>query len=184
MAASRALALAACQNRRRRAGGASRDQIRVVGSSTVYPFTTAVAEQFARKNAGLQGADRRIDRHRRRHEAVLRRRRRAVPRHRQRLAPDQEVRVRRSAPERRQARSSRSRSASTASCLAESKDGPSMQLTAGRHLQGARRRAVRQAADRQDLEGRQPGAAGDRDRGARPAADLRHARRLRRADHG
>lgn len=28
----------------------ARDQIRVVGSSTVYPFTTAVAEQFARAN--------------------------------------------------------------------------------------------------------------------------------------
>ena len=29
---------------------AASDQIRVVGSSTVYPFTTAVAEQFAKKN--------------------------------------------------------------------------------------------------------------------------------------
>ena len=29
----------------------ARDQIRIVGSSTVYPFTTAVAEQFARANA-------------------------------------------------------------------------------------------------------------------------------------
>jgi phosphate transport system substrate-binding protein len=26
------------------------DAIRIVGSSTVYPFTTAVAEQFAKKN--------------------------------------------------------------------------------------------------------------------------------------
>ncbi|MBB5730089.1 substrate-binding domain-containing protein [Sphingomonas prati] len=41
-----ALALSACSN-----GGtnASRDQIRAVGSSTVYPFTTAVTEQFARR---------------------------------------------------------------------------------------------------------------------------------------
>jgi phosphate transport system substrate-binding protein len=30
----------------------SRDQIRVVGSSTVYPFTTAVAEQFAKTGGG------------------------------------------------------------------------------------------------------------------------------------
>ena len=30
-------------------GGGSRAQIRAVGSSTVYPFTTAVAEQFVRK---------------------------------------------------------------------------------------------------------------------------------------
>jgi phosphate transport system substrate-binding protein len=29
---------------------AARDQIRVVGSSTVYPFTTTVAEQFGKKN--------------------------------------------------------------------------------------------------------------------------------------
>jgi ABC-type phosphate transport system substrate-binding protein len=31
--------------------GGSRTQIRIVGSSTVYPFTTAVAEQFKRKAA-------------------------------------------------------------------------------------------------------------------------------------
>ena len=50
-----ALALAGCQNSAGgEAGGASRDQIRAVGSSTVYPFTTAVAEQFARKNAGFK----------------------------------------------------------------------------------------------------------------------------------
>lgn len=29
---------------------AARDEIRIVGSSTVYPFTTTVAEQFAKKN--------------------------------------------------------------------------------------------------------------------------------------
>jgi phosphate transport system substrate-binding protein len=32
--------------------GAGADQIKIVGSSTVYPFTTAVAEQFQRANAG------------------------------------------------------------------------------------------------------------------------------------
>lgn len=47
-----ALALGACQNEGGGdAQGAARDQIRAVGSSTVYPFTTAAAEQFARKNA-------------------------------------------------------------------------------------------------------------------------------------
>jgi len=48
-----ALALVGCSQGEEGGGGdgASRDQIRVVGSSTVYPFTTAVAEQFARKNA-------------------------------------------------------------------------------------------------------------------------------------
>ncbi len=35
------------------AGAASaRDQIRIVGSSTVYPFTTAVAEQFGKARSG------------------------------------------------------------------------------------------------------------------------------------
>ena len=32
---------------------AARDQIRIVGSSTVYPFTTAVAEQFQRDNPNV-----------------------------------------------------------------------------------------------------------------------------------
>lgn len=49
------LALAACQKEGgSTAVGGARDQIRAVGSSTVYPFTTAVAEQFARKNAGFK----------------------------------------------------------------------------------------------------------------------------------
>src|SRR5687767_13477566 len=30
----------------------AREQIRIVGSSTVYPFTTAVAEQFGRASGG------------------------------------------------------------------------------------------------------------------------------------
>lgn len=34
------------------ASAQSRDQIRIVGSSTVYPFTTAVAEQFGKSGAG------------------------------------------------------------------------------------------------------------------------------------
>jgi phosphate transport system substrate-binding protein len=42
MAVAAAVLLAACS-------GGSRTQIRIVGSSTVYPFTTAVAEQFKRK---------------------------------------------------------------------------------------------------------------------------------------
>jgi len=39
-----ALALAGCDRQ------ATRDQIKVVGSSTVYPFTTAVAEAFVNKS--------------------------------------------------------------------------------------------------------------------------------------
>jgi phosphate transport system substrate-binding protein len=50
-----ALALSACQQSG--SGGStsgSRDTIRIVGSSTVYPFTTAVAEQFQRKNPSFK----------------------------------------------------------------------------------------------------------------------------------
>lgn len=39
-----ALALTACNE-----GGAAREEIRIVGSSTLYPFTTAVAEHFRNK---------------------------------------------------------------------------------------------------------------------------------------
>ena len=42
--------LAACQDQAGGAGGGTRDQIRAVGSSTVFPFTTAVAEQFVNNN--------------------------------------------------------------------------------------------------------------------------------------
>ncbi|MCB2013758.1 MAG: substrate-binding domain-containing protein [Sphingobium sp.] len=50
-----AATLAGCQDQ---AGGGSsagaRDQIRAVGSSTVYPFATAVAEQFVQNNPGMK----------------------------------------------------------------------------------------------------------------------------------
>ena len=45
------LALAGCDSSN---GAGSRDQLRVVGSSTVYPFATAVAEQFVNKNPGMK----------------------------------------------------------------------------------------------------------------------------------
>src|SRR3546814_18587247 len=48
-----ALALAAC-NDQASTGGGARDQIRVVGSSTVYPFTQLVAEQFANKKPAMK----------------------------------------------------------------------------------------------------------------------------------
>ena len=67
---------------RERGSGA---QLKIVGSSTVYPFTTAVAEGYQRANPGSSvivestgtGAD----------QAVLRRRRRRNAGHGQRLAP-------------------------------------------------------------------------------------------------
>jgi len=45
------MALTACDASN---GAGSRDQIKIVGSSTVYPFATAVAEQFAKKNPGFK----------------------------------------------------------------------------------------------------------------------------------
>jgi phosphate transport system substrate-binding protein len=47
MGAALALALASC-------GSGLRQEIRVVGSSTVYPFTTAVAERFAQNFSGYR----------------------------------------------------------------------------------------------------------------------------------
>lgn len=53
-----AVALAACGSNGNNAnqggaGGGAKQQIKVVGSSTVYPFTTAVAEQFQRDNPNV-----------------------------------------------------------------------------------------------------------------------------------
>jgi phosphate transport system substrate-binding protein len=45
-----ALSLASCGSQ----GDAGRDQIRAVGSSTVLPFAKAVAEEFAKSNAGMK----------------------------------------------------------------------------------------------------------------------------------
>lgn len=48
-AAALSLPLGACTDQANGGGSGAREQIRIVGSSTVYPFTTAVAEQFVRK---------------------------------------------------------------------------------------------------------------------------------------
>ena len=49
-----AAALAACgSNGSGDNSGGARQQIKVVGSSTVYPFTTAVAEQFQKDNPNV-----------------------------------------------------------------------------------------------------------------------------------
>ncbi|MCP3735376.1 substrate-binding domain-containing protein [Sphingomonas sp. RP10(2022)] len=45
-----ALCLAGCRDQANGGGGGTRDQITVVGSSTVYPFTTLVAERFVADN--------------------------------------------------------------------------------------------------------------------------------------
>jgi phosphate transport system substrate-binding protein len=48
-----AVALAACGSNGGGDGAAAKQQLKVVGSSTVYPFTTAVAEQFQRDNPNV-----------------------------------------------------------------------------------------------------------------------------------
>lgn len=48
-----ALTLAGCQSNDQ-GSGASRDQIRAVGSSTVFPFATAVSEEFVSNNSGFK----------------------------------------------------------------------------------------------------------------------------------
>lgn len=45
--------LAACGSGGSSGGGGSSNDLRIVGSSTVYPFTKAVAEDFMRANAGI-----------------------------------------------------------------------------------------------------------------------------------
>ena len=48
------LALAACGSAGSDGAGAARDSIRVVGSSTVYPFSKLVAENFVKNNADFK----------------------------------------------------------------------------------------------------------------------------------
>jgi phosphate transport system substrate-binding protein len=50
-AAAAALLVAGCGSQ---GSGSGSQQIQIVGSSTVYPFTTAVAEQFQRDHAGMR----------------------------------------------------------------------------------------------------------------------------------
>jgi phosphate transport system substrate-binding protein len=49
-----ALTLTGCQDQANGGGAGSRDHITVVGSSTVFPFTTIVAEQFVNKTPGTK----------------------------------------------------------------------------------------------------------------------------------
>ncbi|RZF65792.1 phosphate ABC transporter substrate-binding protein [Sphingomonas populi] len=49
-----AAVLGGCTDQAGGGGAGSRDQIKVVGSSTVFPFTTIVAEQFVEKTPGVK----------------------------------------------------------------------------------------------------------------------------------
>lgn len=53
-AALAALLLSACQDQANGGGAGSRDHITVVGSSTVFPFTTLVAEQLVNTTPGMK----------------------------------------------------------------------------------------------------------------------------------
>ena len=53
-ASALAVAMAGCNDQADGGGAGSRDQIKVVGSSTVFPFTTIVAEQFVEKTPGVK----------------------------------------------------------------------------------------------------------------------------------
>ena len=52
--AAAALTLVGCGDQSGGSAGGTRDQIRAVGSSTVYPFATAVAEMFVQGNPGMK----------------------------------------------------------------------------------------------------------------------------------
>ena len=52
--ATSGLALAACQDQANGGGAGSRDHITVVGSSTVFPFSTIVAERLVNKTPGIK----------------------------------------------------------------------------------------------------------------------------------
>ncbi|MDF0488794.1 substrate-binding domain-containing protein [Sphingomonas sp. H39-1-10] len=53
-ASALATGLAGCTDQANGGGAGSRDQIKVVGSSTVFPFTTIVAERFVEKTPGVK----------------------------------------------------------------------------------------------------------------------------------
>jgi phosphate transport system substrate-binding protein len=48
------IALSACEDQASGGGAGSRDHITAVGSSTVYPFTTIIAEQFVNAGVGIK----------------------------------------------------------------------------------------------------------------------------------
>ena len=91
-----------------------------------------------------QQRDRRIDRHRRGHQAFLRRRRRAISRHGQRFAPDEGERICRLRQGRRQDVIEVPIGIDGLT-LIEAKGQPRAQPDGHRHLRGARRQPVRQA---------------------------------------
>ena len=160
-------------------GGGAGEQIKIVGSSTVYPFTNAVAEQFQRDNASVSvivestgtGAGMKL------------------------FCAGSERISRTSTNASRQIKKSEYEACAQAGVKTVIEvpvgiDGLTLieakmrqpEPDPGGHLQGARRQSVRQGPEHgADLEGRQSGASGDQDPGPRPAADFGHARQPRRS---
>jgi hypothetical protein len=169
---------------------AARDYISIVGSSTVYPFATVVAEQFGNttefktpkiESTGSGGGMKLFCAGVGVEHPDITNASRAM----------KVVRVRDLFCPTASTRSSRSRSATTASPWPT----PSRRRSAGADPQGhlpgpgqgraGSRRAVKAGPEPlQDLERGQPGPARRRHRGPGPAADLRHPRCLRRAGDG
>ena len=161
---------------------ASRDQIRAVGSSTVYPFAKAVADSLAKSNTDVQVADHRIDRHRRRHEAVLRRRRRQHPdiENASRRMKKSEYRGLR---EERRQRDHRDPGRPRRHRLRRGQGRrPASTLTPADVYKALAANPFGKPQHRQDLEDVNPSLPGHADPGLRPALDLGHARRAQGAD--
>ena len=162
--------------------GGARQEIRIVGSSTVYPFTQAVAERFAQGNSSSARRSSNRPAPAPASTCSAAASARSIP-----TSPTPRAGSRRarspSATATASSGSSRSRSASTGWRFDRIVAAPDrLPAHRARHLCGARRQSVRPAADRADLARRQSGAARRADPGLRPAAHLGHARQLRRAD--
>ena len=163
------------QQLRRRSGGTTRQQIKVVGSSTVYPFTTAVAEQFQRDNpnvsvvvestgtgAGMKlfcggvGAN----------FPDIEDASRPIKKSEYDFCVAAGVKTIIEVP-----------IGIDGLTIIESKDGQLANLTQADIYKALAANPFGKGAEQgADLEGRQSGASGDQDQGTRPAADIRHAR--------
>ena len=108
----------------------ARDQIRIVGSSTVFPFATAVAEEFGKttsfktpviESTGSGGGL----------KLVLRRCWRTAPGHHQRFASHQEVRSMKNVLQTAFPKLPKSKLVTTVIVLSNSNEAPQLDLTKG-----------------------------------------------------
>ena len=164
---------------------AARDQIQIVGSSTVFPFTTAVAEKLGQggqfktpvvESTGTGGGMKLFCGGVGENTPDFTNASRAI-----KDSELEDLQGQRRHPGRDQDRLRRHRARQLQGRRGRRPDQ-------GADLQGARQERRRRRQGRRqpvhELVGHRRLAAGHQDRGARPAADLRHARRLRRTGHG